>query len=224
MSLFKSWECEGGRFAVWKVEETAEEMRAALGDALPYDEELSRLRAESRRMEYLAVRVLLKAICGEEKQVCHEPSGKPFLADCSYHLSISHTKGYVAVALHPTAEVGIDIEQVSDRVLKVASRFMSDEELRGETDALKDCHDDTSSATLYYMLLHWSAKETLFKLMDQAEVDFKRHLCMSPFRVYPEGCFAGREYCTPQSKNYLIHYFLHPHFVCTWSVGQENKP
>lgn len=223
MSLLKSWECEGGRFAVWKVEETAEEMRAVLGDALPYDEELSRLRAESRRMEYLAIRVLLKAVCGEEKQVCHEPSGKPFLADCSYHLSISHTKGYVAVALHPTVEVGIDIEQVSDRVLKVAGRFMNDGELRGETDALKEYHDDRSSATLYYMLLHWSAKETLFKLMNQAEVDFKCHLCIPPFRMHPEGCFAGREYRTPQSKIYKIHYFLHPHFVCTWSVGQEIK-
>ena len=69
MSLFKSWKSDGAVFAIWKVEETDGELRAMLGDSLPYDAELSALRAESRRTEYLAVRVLLKALCGEEKQV-----------------------------------------------------------------------------------------------------------------------------------------------------------
>lgn len=139
--------------AIWKVEETGGELRAMLGDSLPYDAELSALRAESRRTEYLAVRVLLKALCGEEKQVGHFPSGKPFLTDQSYRLSISHTRGYVAVALHPSAEVGVDIEQVADRVLRIAGRFMCAEELDGETEAVKGFAGDSRTSTLYYMLL-----------------------------------------------------------------------
>ena len=218
MSLLKSWEYRGGRFAIWKMDEPEEEMRASLKAPLPYDAELSRMRAESRRSEYLAVRVLLATMCGEEKEICHEPSGKPFLADGSFRLSISHTKGYVAVALHPTAEVGIDIEQVSDRVLRVADRFMSGEELAGEAEALKGYAGEASLSTLYYMLLHWSAKETLFKLMNQEEVDFKRHLRILPFRLRPEGCFTGTECRTSESRSYEVHYQLHPDFVCTWSI------
>lgn len=88
--------------------------------SLPYDEELSQLKSEARQLEYLAVRVLLRAVCGEEKHISHYSSGKPFLTDGSFHITISHTRGYVAVGLHATYEVGVDIEYISNRVRKVA--------------------------------------------------------------------------------------------------------
>lgn len=218
MPLFKSWTNGEGVFAIWKVEESNGQLRALLKGAFPYDADISRMKAESRRSEYLAVRVLLAEVCGEEKEICHEPSGKPFLADGSFHLSISHTKGYVAIALHPTREVGIDIERVSGRVLKVADRFMSKEELQGEKEALETYSGGAERSTLYYMLLHWSAKETMFKLMNQAEVDFRNHLRVLPFRLCSEGCFTGCECRTSQAASYPVHYMLHPDFVCTWSV------
>mgnify|MGYP000016543064 CR=1 FL=1 len=67
------------------------------------------------RLEWLAVRVLLYTLSGEEKEIAYHPSGKPYLADASASLSISHTKGYVAVVLGlPGREVGIDIEQYGE--------------------------------------------------------------------------------------------------------------
>lgn len=222
MPLFSYWKSEEGIFAIWKVEESNEELRASLKGAFPYDAELSRLKAESRRSEYLAVRVLLAEVCGEEKEICHEPSGKPFLADGGFHLSISHTKGYVAVALHPVREVGIDIERVSERALRLADRFMCGEELLGKSEALAGYPEKTERSDWVYALLHWSAKETLYKLMGEEEVDFKRHLRVLPFRLRPEGCFTGCECRTPRRERYLIHYMLHPDFVCTWSVGYAD--
>lgn len=222
MSLFKSWKSDGAVFAIWKVEETGGELRAMLGDSLPYDAELSALRAESRRTEYLAVRVLLKALCGEEKQVGHFPSGKPFLTDQSYRLSISHTRGYVAVALHPSAEVGVDIEQVADRVLRIAGRFMCAEELDGETEAVKGFAGDSRTSTLYYMLLHWSAKETLYKLMGEEEVDFREHLRIMPFHLQQQGDFVAGAYKSFPPASYQVCYMVHPDFVCTWSVQAKK--
>ncbi|WP_346709682.1 4'-phosphopantetheinyl transferase family protein [Phocaeicola salanitronis] len=219
MPLFSCWKDEAGTFAIWKTEESNEALRASLKGAFPYDADLSRLKAESRRSEYLAVRVLLAEVCGEEKEICHEPSGKPFLADGSFRLSISHTRDYVAVALHPEREVGIDIEQVSERALKVADRFMCGEELAGQAEALKGCPEEAEQAALYYVLLHWSAKETLYKLMGEEEVDFSRHLRILPFRLRPEGRFSGCECRTRQGMRYEIRYMLHPDFVCTWSMG-----
>lgn len=221
MSLLKCWKENNGLFAVWKIEETFGELRASLGNDLPYDEDLNRLRAESRQMEYLAVRVLLKTVCGEEKLICHAPSGKPFLADKSYHISISHTKGYAAIALHPSAEVGIDIEQVADRVLKVADRFMCAEELQGEAESVSTYAGDRKISTLYYMLLHWSAKETLYKLMNKEEVDFREHLRILPFHLQPEGKITGCEYKTAQPVRYQVCYMLHADFVCTWGVQTD---
>lgn len=67
MPLLKKWIENGALFAIWRVEETAEELRKMLVASLPYDEELSQLKSEARQLEYLAVRVLLRAVCGEEK-------------------------------------------------------------------------------------------------------------------------------------------------------------
>ena len=110
----------------------------------------------------MSVRVLLKALCGEEKEIAYYSSGRPYLKDGSRYISISHTRGYVAVALHSSCEVGMDIEQYGTRVRKVASRFIrSDEE-----PAMMEGDE------VYALLLHWSAKEALFKLMGVEEVDF----------------------------------------------------
>ncbi len=46
-----------------------------------------------------------------------------------YHISISHTLGYVAVILSRDYEVGVDIEYVSDRVNRISSRFLRDDEV-----------------------------------------------------------------------------------------------
>lgn len=85
-----------------------------------YREGMRRFTAAHRRLEWLAVRVLLYTLSGEEKEIAYHPSGKPYLADDSASLSISHTKGYVAVVLGlPGREVGVDIEQYGERVRKV---------------------------------------------------------------------------------------------------------
>ncbi len=74
---------------------------------LPY---LSQITSENRKREWLTVRVLLKEMLGEEKEILYTSTGKPYLSDNSYQISISHTKGLVAIALHSKMKVGIDIE------------------------------------------------------------------------------------------------------------------
>lgn len=128
MPLLKTWTEENGRWGIWQVTETLEELYACLSDDV-VRQELERLKAPSRKMEYLAVRVLLKTMLGKEARIGHEPSGKPFLSGGEYHVSISHTKGYVAVGLHESAQPGIDIEAYGGRVRKVESRFVREDEM-----------------------------------------------------------------------------------------------
>ena len=111
----------------------------------------------------------------------YEPSGKPYLADNSYFISISHTKGYVAVILSEEKPVGIDIEQYSRRVHKVAHKYMREDE-----QFVPYGEDDTWS-----LLLHWSAKEVMFKCMNTPEVDFREHLHIEPFTTEQQGGRMG---------------------------------
>ena len=96
------------------------------------------------------------------KQADNE-DGKPMVE--GYHISITHTIGYVAVILSRNYEVGIDIEYFSNRVNRIASRFLRCDEIF--TNTL-----DTLTA--------WCAKETIYKLFSS------EHLALQEIKVNPQ--------------------------------------
>ena len=207
MPIYRTYKQGDLLVGVWKVDETIEQLRSMFHQFSIYEESFMRFSAEKRKQEWLAVRVLLKELCGEEKEIAYLPSGKPYLEDGSAFVSFSHTSGYVAVALHPSAEVGVDIEQYGTRVQRVASRFIREDE-----KVSVDSGDE-----IYALLLHWSAKETMFKLMEDEAVDFIKHLHILPF-VPEESCtFHACEYRSGQEQKFLIHYDTHPDYVLTFA-------
>ena len=207
MPLYHTYKQGNLTVGVWKVDETVGQLRSMFHQFSIYEAGLARFTSESRQREWLAVRVLLKELCGEEKKIGYLPSGKPYLEDGSMRVSFSHTKGYVAVAVHPFAEVGVDIEQYGTRVQKVASRFIREDERVSVA----------SGDEIYGLLLHWSAKETMFKLMEEEAVDFVSHLHIHPFRLQPSGTFQACEYRSLHGRKFLIHYHTHPDYVLTFS-------
>ena len=207
MPLYRTYKQGDLTVAVWKVDETVEQLRSMFHQFSIYEAGYARFSAEKRKQEWLAVRVLLKEILGEEKEIAYHPSGKPFLKDNSMHISFSHTHGYVAVALHPSAEVGVDIEQYGHRVQRVASRFIREDEKVSIA----------SGDEIYGLLIHWSAKETMFKLMDDQAVDFIDHLHILPFVLQEQGLFEACEYRSGKEQRFLIHYDTHPDYVLTFA-------
>ncbi len=172
------------------------------------EEYVSKMRSERRVIEWLTSRVLLYELLGEEKIIDNRPDGRPFLIDGSYKISISHTKDYAAVLLHKQHSVGIDVETISGRVSKLADKFISENE-----------YIDRSQQVIH-QLLHWSAKETMFKIMEENEIDFKQHLHIHPFRPGKKGVFPASESKTPWQKTFQIHYEVLPDAVLTWAVDR----
>lgn len=210
MALYAHFRSDDAQIGIWRMEEEEAELLALLPAAVTKGVE--RFAVPHRRMEWLSVRLLLLTLLGRKEAfdalIGYTPAGAPYLLDHSYALSISHTKGYVAVMLAPWGECpGVDIEQWGERVCKVASRFMRDDE---ETPFY---HESPVAA----LLLHWSAKEALYKSMNQQEaVDFKQHLRIFPFPIAAEGRFEAQEYRTPFQQRYGMAYRLYPDFVLTW--------
>jgi 4'-phosphopantetheinyl transferase EntD len=171
---------------------------------LPFIERMT----ESRKREWLTIRVLLKELLGEEKEILYTSSGKPYLSDNSFNISISHTKGYAALILNKEKEVAVDIEHVAPRVEKIRSRFVNEEEEKALFQTKVKIH----------LLLHWSAKETLFKLINKENIDFKTHLHVRPFEpVFGEwSSFEAYETRTEQQNVFTIHYFVHEDYVITY--------
>ena len=94
MPLYRTYKQNDLLVGVWKVDETVEQLCSMFHHFAIYEEGFKRFSAEKRRQEWLAVRVLLKELCGEEKEIGYHPSGKPYLLDGSACEEICSTYKY----------------------------------------------------------------------------------------------------------------------------------
>lgn len=171
---------------------------------------------EHRKQEWLSVRTLLKEmLSGEEKEIKYYPSGKPYLADHSYYISISHTKGYVAVIINESEPVAIDVESISPRIEKIQERFLSEEETNNLSEDNK----------LIHTILHWTGKECLFKILEESEIEFRFHLQILPFlpQIDRWDSFLAKETRSVNEDIYMIDYFVSDDFVLSLINGSRKK-
>lgn len=208
MLIRKEYIENGGLLGVWHMKESCDELLQLLPEAMRSiaTEHLKEIRSERRMIEWLSTRILFFMLAGEDTMISNRADGKPYLSDGSYHISISHTKDYAAILLHKSKSVGIDIEIRSERVKNVANKFISDHEFI-----------DPSQETIH-QLLHWSAKESMFKLMEEDEIHFKNQLYIHPFTPTTKGIMTATESKTVFNRTFQIHYEVHPHYVLTWLI------
>lgn len=209
MLIRKEHTDHGGLLGIWKMDESREELLQLLPEHMRLDavEHMKAIHSERRIIEWLSTRILLFMLLDEEKTILNRADGKPYLEDESHHISISHTKDYAAIYLHETHPIGIDIEIRSERVNKVAHKFIGDNE-----------YIDPLQKTVH-QLLHWSAKESMFKLMEESEIHFKHHLHIHPFTPAPKEIITATETKTNRNLTFKIDYEVHPDYVLTWVTG-----
>ena len=202
---------EGGGIAIWHITETSDELYALLGTQR-YDAQLLEKKNESRRAEWLAVRLLVKELFGVECEVAYHPTGRPYLKNGTVHISISHTKGFAAVAYHHEAPIGMDIEYISSRVERIASRFTTQVEA-----SYIDVHDE--DVCQMFHLINWSAKETLYKLFDSPSMaEFKEVFHIASYALAECGTMNATV-CDVEKNMLAVSYRTFPEFVCTWAVA-----
>ena len=136
---------------VWEISESVNELKA-LSEEAKYDQ----IKSEKRKLEILAVKALLKEICGDAK-LDYNKYGAPFL-DNNKKISISHSKKLVTIIVSEL-KTGIDIEIISERVLKVKNKFLS------YSDNVDELQEDLTIA--------WSTKECIFKWHQKGNLNFK---------------------------------------------------
>jgi 4'-phosphopantetheinyl transferase len=213
MPLYKKEVTEESIWGIWKIEETPSELLEALQSKEEIAPQLKQYNTVKRQTEFLALRVLLQELGGDPCQVEYEPSGRPFLFDQSFQISFTHTRDYAAVYMHRTASVGIDMEYPSSRIFKVRSKFMHPDE-----ESALDLSEEEKA-----LLLHWSAKETLFKAINEEEADFKGHLHIRPFKVQPEGVIEAYETRTLEHHSFDVFYQVTDSFVLTRTILKEKE-
>lgn len=165
---------------VWKIEESEEFFTENL---LLDDEEnefLDGIKAQGRRLQWLASRLLIRKIINPAGQILMEwdSFGKPIIINYDFKVSISHCTDMVAVVVGDTKS-GIDVEKRDRKVERIAKKFVREDEFAFVEDRI---HTD------YYITI-WAAKETMFKYYGGGGIDFKEHMKVYPFKMAEEGDF-----------------------------------
>lgn len=190
------------RLGIWKIEETVENFLSQRPQlTVVYEQEVAAYKSHARQLEKLAVYSLLWEMTESPLTIMHNAVGKPFVN--GWNISISHTKGYAAVILSPTVEVAIDIEYRSNRVSRIANRFM---------------RDDEKASDVVAQLVNWCAKETLYKYYSIQNLQY------SDMRVTFEDhamthCFIEN---LKASTRHQVEINVTGDYVLTYMVGDEK--
>ncbi len=185
-------------FALWVIEESEEELSKLFSSAPEEEiEALNNFKNPHKRMERMAARLLIYELLGKKVLIDYDEYGKPFIVGDKRSLSISHTKGMLAVQI-AKEKAGVDIEYISDRVAKIAHKFLSAPEL--DTIDLQQ--------QMLHMYAFWCAKETVYKIYGKKRLDFKKHIHIEPFNIEQKGVIkAGLSKAGKQ--DFLLDYFIY---------------
>lgn len=153
---------------LWAIEESVADLTIAANLSSQEQLVFSTFKNETRKLEWTAIRALLNFIFQKKVEVHYEPDGRPYILE-NVDVSFSHTQGFVAVIVSENNVVGVDVEPIRDKVLRVKERFLNQNELL----SLKK---DTE---LIQVLVYWCLKEVLFKIAPDGNIDFRKDLILN---------------------------------------------
>lgn len=184
-------------FAIWKIEESAEELLAQLQLKHHEISYLDTLINGKRNLHWLSTRVLLRRMMNTDDYIdCQvDSSGKPYLTNFPHHISLSHSFNYAAVMISKSKAVGIDIELIKDKIERIAHKFMSKDEL-----------SFISSDRIEHLYACWCAKEAIYKLHGKKNISFLHHIRIKPFNYLGSGSFEASLDTGRRITDYTVHY------------------
>lgn len=185
--------------AVWKIEETEEELFSGLQFKQHELDLIATLSNSKRRMHWLSTRLLLRKMLRTDQYIdCRmDEHGKPYLVNSDYHISLSHSYDYAAVMIGKNRSVGLDIELIKDKIYRIQQKFLNTEEL-----AIPGLKDHTQA-----LYVCWCAKEAVYKWYGKKELEFKKHMHIQPFNLQDEGALTLLVDLPEGTKTLTVSYF-----------------
>jgi len=185
MPFYKAIEIQpNATLHLWKI---TEDFNTIFREVKLKDVSLSRLegmKSESHQKGFMAVRLLLQHLGYSDFDLYYDEFGKPHLKDGT-HLSISHSHDFSGVLISDE-NVGLDIEQLKEKTLKIASRYMEVKHLDNLSEA-----DQLIKATVI-----WGIKETVFKVKNEVGISFIDHIFEDDFSLSDKKCTVELQFNT----------------------------
>jgi phosphopantetheinyl transferase len=127
-------------------------------------------------------------------------SGKLVLQNSPIDFSLTHTAEFAAVIMSTNLKVGIDIEKIDSRLLKVDKKFLNQHELAWISTPDLD-------SRIKMTTLCWSIKETVFKWWGAGGIDFAKHINIHD-PVQLNGGIISVDFTKISLRSLQVHYSL----------------
>ena len=173
-------------------------------------QEMESIIHKAKRLEWLASRAGVMALCLEMgvtfTGIKKDENGKPYLKKSTTELALTHSFPYIAVIMDASHDVGIDLEQPKEKLVRLAHKFVSEKELA------------FCKLTPIMLCIFWSAKETLYKIYSRRGLIFNEHLSLSEFELQPAGTIRGHIHRDDYKKTFNLHYEVNDDYVLVYNL------
>jgi 4'-phosphopantetheinyl transferase len=199
------------RLAVWRITEKEENLRARLILNTSEEAYLEGIKTEKKRLQWFASRCLIRMMMNTSAFIAMHASesGQPVISNTNKKVSISHAGQHAAVIISDTTDVGVDIEELTTKVMLIKHKFIGDAEM----DWMKN------ETSIEKHLLMWSAKESLYKWYAKGNIDFRLNLLLQSFSLNTNGVIQSTFKNEEVEKNLDVHYEFFDNCVLTWVMG-----
>lgn len=164
---------------------------------------LNGIKHPEKKLEFAASRYLKHHLFGEAN-IEYDSTGAPGIKDVGY-ISLSHCSSHVVLATCTEHLIGVDIEEVREKAVHLASKFTTRDEA-----LIFDISNEKDMSTL------WSLKECLYKLSDRKKLIFKEDIL-----VYQrENKLLGSIKKTSGIYEYELHVENFQNILITFNLGK----
>ena len=207
MPLIFKHHTEKNLVCVWHITESLSWLALQTNDEISKD-----LPTHPKKVaEQLAAKVLIQQSIqfvgipnlGIEK----DTFGKPRLTQQQhqYSISVSHSYPFVACQISEDQFAGIDIEQVKDKILRVAPRVFNNDELHA-------IQNNSQVATIF-----WCAKEALIKTYGKKDLFLKDEIAIDSFNDHNKGITFGYINKIGFEQKHKLQYLVKEDFVLVFT-------
>ncbi len=195
---------------IWEIKEDYDTLLSNLNLEEEEYIKLNGFKSEGRKREWLSVRNLINILLERDARIIYNSDNKPFLKGTTYNISISHSYNLTAIFLSKTKRVGIDLEKMSHKIVKLSDKFVNNQEMIITEPELKR----------YHLYIHWCAKEALYKICDKQDINFKENLTIFPFQPTDEGLIKGRVLNSYGLEDFRLNYIKYKNYSIVWTCKQ----
>ncbi len=212
MSLFLKKALNDAALGIWEINEDVDELYAKVQLSDQEKEHFALLKSPQRRQHWLSYRLILPHLVNQVEltPITYDENGKPILSNGIRHISVSHSGKFSALIASPTKSVGIDIECMQPKIIRIAHKFLNRKEL-------KQVFSKHAMESLY---LIWAAKEALYKLHGKRDLQFRENIRIFPFRFKGEGTIMGEIRTPIYNKAYTINYQVIENYILVFAVDK----